>query len=42
MIIKMPGGLGSWWTSGDYPNNSIIKNGQNTDESPGDLLSLKL
>ena len=32
-------------TSGDHPNYNIIENGQNTEESPGDLrrlLSLKL
>ena len=23
MIIKGPGGFGSWLTSGDHPNNSI-------------------
>ena len=27
---------------GDYPNNSIIANGQNIEKSPGDLLSLNL
>ena len=26
----------------DYPNDSIAKNGQNPETSPGDLLSLKL
>ena len=36
-IIKRPGGLGSWWTGRDYPNDSITKNGQNAEESPGDL-----
>ena len=26
--------------SGDHPNNSIVKNGQNTEKSPGDLRRL--
>ena len=30
--MKGPGGLGSWQTSGDYPNDSIIENGQNTED----------
>ena len=34
-IIKGLGGLGSWQTSGDYPNESI-KKGINTEKSPGD------
>ena len=34
------GGLGSWKTSGDHPNYSIVKNGQNTEKSPGDLRRL--
>ena len=34
--------LGSWWTSGDHLNYSIIENSQNTEKSPGDLLSFKL
>ena len=29
-------------TSRDYPYYNIIKIGQNTEKSPGDLLSLKL
>ena len=33
----MPGGLGSWWTGRDYPNDSIANNGQNPETSPGDL-----
>ena len=36
-VIKRTGGLGSWQTSGDHPNYSIIKNGQNTEKNPGDL-----
>ena len=35
-VIKETGGHGSWRTSGDHPNNSIIENGQNTKKSPGD------
>ena len=34
------GGLGNKRTSGDYPNYSIIENGQNTEKSPGDLRRL--
>ena len=34
------GGLGSWRTGGDHPNDSIIENGQNTEKSPGDLRRL--
>ena len=36
-IIKGIGGLGSWRTSADHPNYSIIENGQNTEKSPEDL-----
>ena len=39
-IIKWPGGLGSWRTSRDHPNDSIIEDSQNTDKSPGDLRRL--
>ena len=39
-IIKGTGGLGGWRTSGDHRNYSIIKNGQNTEKSPGDLRRL--
>ena len=39
-IIKKNGGLGSWRTSGDDPNYSIIENGQNTEKSPGELKNL--
>ena len=38
--IKGPGGLVSWQTCGDHPNDSIIENGQNTEKSPGDLRKL--
>ena len=41
-IIKGTEGLGSWRTSGDHPNFSIIENGQNIEKSPGDLRRLKL
>ena len=33
-------GLGSWRTSGDHPNYSIIENLQNTEKSHGDLRRL--
>ena len=33
--IKMPGGLRSLRTGGDYPNDIIFENGQNTEKSPG-------
>ena len=39
-IINGTGGLGSWQTSGDHPNHSIIENSQNTEKSPGDLKRL--
>ena len=39
-IIKGTGGLVSWQTSGDHPNDSIIENGRNTEKSPGDLRRL--
>ena len=41
-IIKGLGGFGNWRTSGDDPNDSIIEDGQNTEKTWGDLLSLKL
>ena len=40
MIIRRPGGLGSWRTGRDYPSDSIAKNGQNPETSPGDLRRL--
>ena len=40
LFNKKPGGLESWRTGGDYPNDSIAENGQNTEESPGDLSRL--
>ena len=40
MIIKRPGGLGSWQTDRDYPNDSITENSLNTEKSPGDLRRL--
>ena len=36
-FIKGSGGLGSWQTGRDYPNDSITDDGQNTETSPGDL-----
>ena len=39
-LIKGTEGVGSWRTSGDHPNYSIIENGQNTEKSPGDLRRL--
>ena len=38
--MKRPGGLESWRTGRDYPNDSITENGQNTEKSPGDLNGL--
>ena len=40
MIIIRTGGPGSWRTGRDYPNDSIAKNGQNPETSPGDLRRL--
>ena len=34
------GGLGSWQPSRDHPNDSIIKNGQNSEKGPGNLRRL--
>ena len=39
-MTKVTGGLGSWQTSRDHPNYSIIENGQNTEKSPEDLRRL--
>ena len=39
-IIEGTEGLGSWRTSGDHPNYTIVENGQNTEKSPGDLRRL--
>ena len=41
-IIKGPGGLGIWRMGGDYPNDSIAKDGQNPETSPGDLWRLSV
>ena len=41
-IAKGTRGLGSWQTSGDHPNDSIVENGQNTKKSPGDLRRLAI
>ena len=40
MIAKGTRGLGSWRTSGDHSNDSIVENGQNTKKIPGDLRRL--
>ena len=37
MIIKRPGRLGNWRTGRDYLNDSITKNGQNPQTSPGNF-----
>ena len=42
MIIKGPGGPGDWRTGGDYPNDSIAEDGQNTRKSLGDLRRLAI
>ena len=39
-IIKRPGGLGSWRTGRDNPNDSIAENSQNPETSPGDFRRL--
>ena len=39
-LLKRPGGLGSWWTCSDYPNDSIDENSQNPETCPGDLRRL--
>ena len=39
-LLRGPGGFGSWRTGRDYPNDSIAKNGQNPETSPGDLRRL--
>ena len=39
-LLKGLEDFGSWRTSGDNPNYSIIENGQNTEKSPGDLSRL--
>ena len=36
----LKGGLGSWQTGRNYPNDSIAKNNQNPETSPGDLKRL--
>ena len=41
-IDKGTEGLGNKRTSGDYPNYSIAAIDQNTEKSPGDLLSLRI
>ena len=39
-ICNGTGGLGNKKTSGDHPNDSIIKIGQNTEKSPEELRRL--
>ena len=39
-IITGTGRFANEWTSGDHPNYSIIKIGQNIQKSPGDLRRL--
>ena len=39
-IIKSTGGLGSWRTGRDYPNDRAAENNQNPETSPGDLRRL--
>ena len=39
-VTKGTGGLGNKRTSGDHPKYYIIKNGQNTEKSLGDLRRL--
>ena len=39
-VTKGTGGLGNKRTSGNHPNYRIIKIGQNTEKSPGDLRRL--
>ena len=39
-IDNETGGLGNKRTSGDHPNNRIVKIGKNTEKSPGDLRRL--
>ena len=36
-IIEENEGLGSWRTSRDHPNYTIVENDQNTEKSPGDI-----
>ena len=40
--MKRPGGLGSWRTDRDYPNDSIAANGQNPETNPADLRRLAI
>ena len=42
IINKGTGGLGSWQTSGDHLNYSMIDNSQNTEKSPGDFRRLAI
>ena len=40
ILGTVTGGFGNKRKSGDHPNYSIIKIGQNTEKSPGDLRRL--
>ena len=42
MISTETGEIGNKRTSGDYPNYSIIENGQNTEKRPEDLRKLAI
>ena len=39
-LLNGIGCLGSWGTSGEHPNDSIVENGQNTKKSLGNLRRL--
>ena len=39
-LLKSLEDLENWRTGGDYPNDSIVEDGQNTETSPGDLRRL--
>ncbi len=41
-VTKGTGGMESWQTRGDHPNDCIIENGQNTEEGPGDFRKLAI
>ena len=39
-FFKWTGVLGNWWKNGNHLNYNIIENGQNSENSPGDLRRL--
>ena len=41
-LRKRNGGDGNWRTNPDYPGYNIVKNGKNTEKSPGDLKRLAI